>query len=256
MDSPFKSSFIPKQSLAEQTPRRKTHTIGFFTLLVVIIFLTTVALTVAVFLYQSYIKRDIAKMRGDLVIARDSLNPTRLEELRRLDTRIKEAKKRLDAHTAPTLLFKLLEANTLQNVRYRNFEYETLENSTIHIVIEGEARNFSAVALQSDQIQTGADKNILNPIFNDLNPDQEGFVDFTIDANVANDFIGYGNSLGFDKIETPQPINPVFNDDTGALDIIGGGGGVKNVQTEPVHPVNTATTTPPTTTGKAKNKAP
>ncbi|TSC71690.1 MAG: hypothetical protein G01um101448_1108 [Parcubacteria group bacterium Gr01-1014_48] len=248
MDSPFKSSFIPKRSLEEQLPRRKSRTIGFLTLFVVIIFLTAVGFAGGVLLYQSYIKKDIANMHDELIRARQSLNPTRIEELRRLDTRIREARNRLDAHTAPTLLFKLLEANTLQNVRYRSFEYETLEDGVVHVVIDGQARNFSAVALQSDQLSE--DKNILNPIFNDLNPNEEGFVDFTVDGSVAPDFIDYGNSLGFEKIETPDPIHDVFNDETGAFDVFGSGASVTGQDGN-----SAATTTgEPTSKPKAKPK--
>lgn len=216
MDSPFKSSFIPKQALSE-APRRRPRTIGFFTLLVIIAFLTSVGIAAGVFFYKSYLKKNIADMQESLAEARATFDLTRIDELQRLDTRIKEAKVRLDTHTAPTLLFDLLQTNTLKNVRYDNFEYEADPGEMIHVKIGGEAKNFSAVALQSDTF--GANENVLNPIFDDLNPDGEGFVGFIVDAFISPDFMSYGNSLGFGTIETSQPVGDVFKENTTLPDV-------------------------------------
>ncbi len=215
-------------------PRRRPRTIGFFTLLVVMVFLVTIGLAVGVFLYKSYLNNDIAKMRDELAKMRASFDPARISELERLDIRIKEAKKRLDAHTAPTLLFELLQTNTLQNVRYKEFEYEATGDQGMHIKINGQGKNFSSIALQSDEF--GGNKNVLNPIFDELNPDQEGFVDFTVDANVAPDFISYGNSLGFGTIETPEPAGKLFNEGKSSFNAFG------NDTNPQGNPVSTSTT--------------
>ncbi len=249
MDSPFKSSFIPKQSV-EKVPHIRARTVGFLSLFVVVIFLTSLGLSVGVYLYQGYLKKTIAQMHEELNRVRVALDPARLEELRRLDIRIKEAQKRLDAHTAPTLLFDLLETNTLENVRYKNFEYKVDELMPTKIRIEGEAKNFSAVALQSDAFN--GNKNVLSPIFDGLNSKGEGFVDFTVDASVAPDFISYGNSLGFGT-STPLPgarqtgrfdINP-----PGVTSLFGSG--VAGTQT----PIGaTGTSTPKNTPGGISNQ--
>ncbi len=247
MDSPFKSSFIPKQVLNE-SPRRRPRTIGFFTLLAIMVFLTSIGVSAGVYFYQGYLEKNIAQMREDLARARASFDPARIEEFRRLDTRIAEAKRRLDAHTAPTLLFDLLQTNTLLNVRYKRFDYSTEKSSIdkssmIKITIDGQARNFSAVALQSDTF--GTNKNVLNPIFKDMNPDVDGFVDFTVDALVSPDFISYGNSLGFGTIETPQPAGGVYQDRSGSFGVSGIEPEVPITETMPTSGIGTTTKTVP-----------
>jgi len=212
MDAPFKSSFIPKKSLADETARRKPRSISFFTLLVVVVFFVIVGISIGVVLYRSFLKNSIAGMHADLGRARATFDPTRIEELERFNLRIDTAWERLEAHTAPTLLFELLEANTLVSVQYDNFLYEILEDLTAHVKIDGKARNFSAIALQSDVF--GADKNIVSPLFEDLNPDAEGRIDFAVDTTIAGEFLSYGNRIGFGGVETPKPTGGVLESDT------------------------------------------
>lgn len=209
MDPGLKTSFIPKQSLEEQAPKRRPRTIGFFALLVIIVFFIVVGISVGVFVYRSIVKGTIKDMRTELASIRATFDPTRIEELRRLDLRIEMAKERLEAHTAPTLLFDLLQANTVVSVQYEDFKYETLEDLSAHLEMRGKARNFTSVALQSDAF--GEDKNIIGPLFEELNPDESGFVNFSVDMLLDRAFLSYGNRVGFGGLETPEPEGGVLD---------------------------------------------
>lgn len=204
MEPKFKTSFIPKTPMAESGPKKKkgggkSSLMGLVTLITLIIFLAAIALGVGVFLYQQFLEQSIESKSQSLERARAAFEPAVIEELARLDKRIDVAQTLLANHTAPSALFAFLEDNTLQTIQFTDFRFSILEGGQASVSTSGVAASFSAVVLQSDVFSQS--RAIRNPIFSNLNLNQEGDVVFEFSAEVDPSLISYSETLG----ARPQP---------------------------------------------------
>jgi hypothetical protein len=189
MEPKFTSSFIPKRSLEKVAKGGRTSAVAIVPLISLIIFLTAVALSVGVFLYEQFLIQNINKKEQDLEAAREVLRSPLIDELIRLDARLTAARAVLGNHLVLTAFFNLLEEKTLSNVRFTNFSYEAKDDGTISVSMNGVARSFNAVAVQSEVF--GDDRLIKNPLFSNLNVDQNGNVVFTFTASVDPRLLSY-----------------------------------------------------------------
>jgi hypothetical protein len=185
------TSFIPKESLMnDRAPRpgRKSPLV-FLNIIAGAILILAVVATGGVFLFKTYTEQSIATKRQSLDRQRAAFEPATIEELLRLDKRIIASQGLLKSHTSLTLLFEDLEARTGENVRFKNFKYATAGQGTFTVVMNGTAKSFNAVALQSESF---GDSNIIkDPIFTNLNLDQGGEVVFDFSAIIDPARISY-----------------------------------------------------------------
>jgi len=186
-----KQSFIPKKTLAEQGKKRRRG-FGLFFGVSLIIFVITVATAVATYSYQSFLGNRIANMTQSLERAKQAFEPALILELKRLNARINSAEGALAGHVAPSEFLALLEQSTLKNVQFTRFEYQ-VSGDVAQISLNGIARNYSSVALQSDVF--GNSKFIKNPIFSNLGLDQNGNITFDVVADVDASLILYRESI-------------------------------------------------------------
>lgn len=198
MEPKFKTSFIPRKSLEESTaPKKKSGRggigMGIGSLASLIIFLTALGGSAGLFLYKQYLETSIDEKRQTLQRAREAFQPALIRELTRLDTRIQAVKSVIDNHVTPSSIFGLLEQVTLENVRYTSLSYSRDESGDVTISMEGQAKNFSAVALQSDAY--GEEGFILEPIVSDLDLDDSGNVKFKIRTTLDPRLVAFSSNL-------------------------------------------------------------
>lgn len=203
------TSFIPKESLmndrSPRTPRRSPFV--FVNLVAAGILVVTVIAAGGVFLLQSYTEQSITSKRQSLDRQRAAFEPATIEELLRLDKRLNASSGLLKSHTALTLVFDDLEARTGENVRFKNFKYESAGPSRFAITMNGTAKSFNAVAIQSDSF--GKSNYIKDPIFSNLNLDPSGNVVFDFGAVVDPVRISYatlvaGAAAAAEGLDEPQ----------------------------------------------------
>lgn len=188
MDQNTHTSFIPKKSLTTAAYNQNRDvagaksSIGVVFLITLIIFISVIALAIGVFLYQQFLFQNIEKKRSSLDRARAAFEPALIEEMGRLDIRMKSAREILYNHKALSVFFDLLEVNTLASLQFENFNYKIDETDRVSISMSGIAPSFSSVALQSDIF--GENKFIQEPIFSNINLDNKGNVIFDFSAFV------------------------------------------------------------------------
>ncbi len=207
MEPRFQTSFIPKKPLSPDDHRAGRRVVGFFSLGSLIIFISVLALSVGVFLYQQFLLQNINAMKRSLDRARAAFEPSLIAELRRLDTRIETAKKLIGVHVAATPVFHLLELNTLQNVRFSDFSYTATGGDSVSITMKGEARSFSAIALQADLLASR--REVKDPVFSNLTPDKGGLVAFSFSGNIDPRVVLYQSTLDTTPPASPTTPNPV-----------------------------------------------
>ncbi len=193
MEPQFRTSFIPKQSIA-QPAAGPSRVMSFVTLAALVVFLLSLSLALSAFLYEQFLKASIARKGESLARAEAAFDPALLQELTRLDARINAADVLLGKHVAVSVLFKFLEEGTLSSVRFNTFSYTETADNRVTLSMKGEASSFAAVALQSDVL--GKSRYIREPIFSNLTLNQEGNVVFDFISLVSPDLVSFARAPG------------------------------------------------------------
>ncbi|MDZ4226436.1 MAG: hypothetical protein U1C66_03015, partial [Patescibacteria group bacterium] len=106
MDPQVSTSFIPKKPLTEG---RRGSSSGLIFLLALLIFTGSVVAAGAAFLYGTYLNNALTAKARSLETAQGAFESAgAIENLIRLDSRIKEAKSLLGEHVAPSAIFYFL----------------------------------------------------------------------------------------------------------------------------------------------------
>lgn len=233
MAAQFKTSFIPKKNLAdskaretpsEETPsqkpqkppksqkqktlqkpgsgKSKVFQNGLF-VIAIFIFLGAAGMAGGLLYYQGTIQDDISQKSDQLAAARGEINTEAVSEYQRLEARLTQAGELLENHQALSPFFTLLERNTLQSVRYTNFEYTSggggnsgsqntaNSNSNVHSVsLSGEADSYQALARQSQLFLEN--ELIRRSSFSGIQLTQNGeLVEFQFTAQIAPSVFEY-----------------------------------------------------------------
>jgi len=192
MDQNFQTSFIPKKPMIADravAPR----SVGIFSVLSIFILFALLLGSAGLYFYKGVMKTSIAKMKGDLILAKNRFEPTKIAELKVLDKRLTAATEILSKHIAVTPIFLALQDITMKTVRYTQFSYDVGDLSTkdakINVKMQGVAVGYRSVALQSDLF--AKNKNLIDPVFSNLTLDDKGNVTFDLNFLVDPSFVDY-----------------------------------------------------------------
>lgn len=195
MDGKFQTAFIPKKPVV--SPVRVGHSgTSLFMVVSIFIFVISLALAGSVFGGQKYLSAQLEKDKVDFAKAQEAFDVLTIETLVKLDKRIESAKKILNNHIAVSPIFDYLESKTLKNARFKRMEFSFSKDNVVELDMKGEARNFSAVALQSDVFVEN--KNFKNPMISDIDLIPGGNVTFSFKTQVEPNFALYKSMIGAD----------------------------------------------------------
>ncbi|HWO07308.1 MAG TPA: hypothetical protein VNM40_01855 [Candidatus Paceibacterota bacterium] len=204
METGIKSSFIPQAPVVGPSARRRGGSFDFLILIALVLFVASATLAVGVFLYVQFLQSSNASKLQQLERAKAAFEPALIQELTRLDDRMRAADEVLAQHIAPSALLKLFEQLTLQTVSFSSFAFTT-NNGTISISMKGLAQSVNSIALQADLLSRSG--VIVNPIFSDINR-QIGGVRFNFSADVRREALLFRSLV---QAPAPQtaPQNPL-----------------------------------------------
>lgn len=181
MDSGINSNFIPHDT-AQDAAGARTHSGSLLDLLSIvsaIIFVVSIVLGVGVFLYEQFLEKSSASKVEQLKRAQAAFEPSLIQELARLDDRMRVADIILRNHTALSIFFHMLEQVTLTTVSFRSLDFEATDSQNITIKMNGIANSVNSIALQADIFsRVGV---IASPIFSNIDREQDG-VHFSLTA--------------------------------------------------------------------------
>jgi len=190
METGIKSSFIPQAPITPaRTEIRRRGSFDFFILLSLVIFVASATLAVGVFLYSQYLTTSAKSKLAQLDRAKAAFEPALIQDLTRLDHRMRGADQVLGNHIAPTELFHLLEQLTLQTISFSDFDFNA-DGEGMSVTMQGLAQSVNSVALQADLLSKSG--VITNPIFSNINR-QTGGVHFDLTAAVTPASLRYLN---------------------------------------------------------------
>lgn len=181
MDSGINSNFIPHDT-AEKAGSMRAHSGSIMDLLALIsavLFVASLVLGVGVFLYQQFLDKSSSSKVDQLKRAQAAFEPSLIQEITRLDDRMRVADIVLSNHIALSVFFHMLEQVTLSTVSFRSLNFEAADPQNMTIKMDGIAKSVNSVALQADTFsKVGV---IASPIFSNIDREQDG-VHFSLTA--------------------------------------------------------------------------
>lgn len=220
METGIKSSFIPQSPITSGLSPRRGGSFDFFTLMALVVFVASATLAVGVFLYAQYLTTSAQSKLDQLNRAKEAFEPSLIQELTRLDDRMRAADSVLGGHIAPSAILHLLEQLTLQTISYSAFTFDALAGSP-EITMRGIARSVNSIALQADHLSKSG--IITNPIFSNIARQPEG-VRFDFKAQMERSSIHFATTRNLPSAPAPtaapaaptspfgtpeEPIDPV-----------------------------------------------
>jgi len=174
------TSFVPK---TPQAPKRGLAS-GHNLFLVVALFLGGLAViaSVGTYLYDQYLTHELERKAEALAVAQREVNEEQVEDFVRLRDRLTSGRELLQSHIALSQVFDVLEAETLTTVRFSSLKLTVADDHTAQLDIEGTARNFNALAAQSNAF--AGEKGIRRAIFSGIVVNRDNTVSFRLTADL------------------------------------------------------------------------
>ena len=211
MDTPTQPTFIPHEAVSSTPARRQGGGLSeLIFLLAIILFIISAALGAGVFLYTQYLQSSNQSKLNQLSSAQAAFNPTLIQQLTRLDSRMSSAQSLLTSHLAPSQLFAMLNQSTVQDISFSSLTYNAADPQQITLTMTGIAGSVNSIALQAQVFsQSGI---ISNPIFSNIDAQQDG-VHFNFTALVNPSALSYesyvtGSSGAAQQTQTQQTQAP------------------------------------------------
>ena len=182
MDPRFRSSFIPKKQVAQESPARKKSkrpsSINLFALASSLLFIVSVVAAGGMFGYTYILEERINQKGIELSEGRALLDLDQIDDYKLLDQRLETAWNLLRNHKTTSKLFGLLETNTLHNVQFNEYEFELTVEDELIATLKGEAATFNALALQVDVFDR---QSLFSSVaYSDIHVTNTGTVGFTM----------------------------------------------------------------------------
>ena len=228
--SNFQTSFIPKKPVVEAPVTEKVR-LGILGFVGILIFVISSGLAVGVYFYEGSLAQQLTDKQTQLNNARNALESPLISSAKTLGRRITDANELLSNHIIVSPIFQALQLNTLKSIQFNNFTYTTptAQNDKVLVQMSGVARDYTSIALESDQL--AKNKDIQNPIFSGLSLDsQTGNVTFSLNFTVSSDLVNFGSHvadyqpLAIPASTTTQPdLSNLITTNTASSTVTGSG---------------------------------
>lgn len=212
METKFQTSFIPKVSLAPTEGDALKKSVNFFSFIATLIFIISALSAGGAYVYLGYLKKSQETVKTNLEKNIKAFEPQTIETYVRLSSRLNAAHTLLSKHISLSNVFDYLSDATLKTVRFNDFKYQLEGNGNISLTMNGEARNYNAVAYQSQVF--GQKRDLKNLIFSDLDLDEKGNVVFKLSSDIEPTFAYYVTTI---NKRTQNVFSQDINQDTSEL---------------------------------------
>ena len=168
------SSLIPK-TYPQQEVRPKRG-LGILVFLGIIFFILALVILGGVFFYKNLLVRQTADLNNSLKRLEADFEPPLIQELARTSKTLAVGKELLSLHPSVSRLFKFLEDNTLEVVRFSNFVFSA---KNLKLVMMGEAKSYTLLAQQASVFEKSPFVKKLS--LSNLSLRENGNINFTVE---------------------------------------------------------------------------
>lgn len=203
MDSKIPTSFIPKDTIRTDL-RERREPVSILFIIALVILAGSLVYLAGSYVYRTVVYNEINRscpsegesgscgLSASLDIEVREFQSQKLEDLKKLDTKLKNGAAVLDSHITLRPLFDILGAYTGANIQYQKFEYQG-DKGTLTVTINGLAKSYEDIAFQqkvfaNEPAVRGAFSDFS---FSDFDTDQEGQVSFKLTLVVKPSLLSY-----------------------------------------------------------------
>lgn len=181
MATNFQSSFIPKGSVTEEVFKPKKT--GFVGVLVVALFISSIVISILMYVYKGIIQGDIRDMELQLADAEKNIDVKTINEMIQFSKKLNAAKTVVVKHQVISGFLNTLASSTVSSVQFIDFNYGNLEEGKLTVNLKGKAASYASVALQEHIFSQN--KYFKSVTFSNLTLADKGLISF--DLTIAVD---------------------------------------------------------------------
>jgi len=176
----FQSSFIPKEPVTEKVfKKKKTGIVG---VLVVSLFITSIVVSVALYVYKGIVKNDIQNLESQLADAEEKIDKKTINEMTQFGKKLEIVKSIVTRHQVISNFLVSLASSTVSAVQFTDFNYGAIKEGGLSVTLHGKAANYSSIALQEDVFLRN--KHFKSVVFSELTLADKGLVAFDLAISV------------------------------------------------------------------------
>jgi len=172
---------------------RGSGILDLLALIAIVLLVASGALAAGVFLYEQYLQTSTTSKLDQLQRAQAAFEPSLIQQLTRLDDRMRAAGQILGTHIAPSAFFDMLNSTTITTVAFTTFDFQATDGQHMTVRMNGIADSVNSVALQADLFSKGG--MITSPIFSNIDREKDG-VHFSLSGLVNPAAINYVQLAG------------------------------------------------------------
>ena len=199
MDNEFRTTFIPKTPIAQQPVAQSSGTskpVGILFVISLIIFIVSIGIGAGVYVYKSYLQKQVDDLAVSLERVQKSLDPNAIKEFTVMDKRLKNAETLLSSHVVSFPLLDMLRKTTLPTVRYTKMDFEFTETGDLSVKLSGESDSYRSIALQSQALAQNA--NLSDTIFSNFVVTPKGRVSFDVAFTIPKTDLTFAKNIDAD----------------------------------------------------------
>jgi hypothetical protein len=182
----FQSSFIPKGPVTEEVFKKKKT--GILGILVVSLFISSIVISVAMYVYKGIIKSDIQNLELQLADAEKNIDVKTIDQMSQFSNKLTAAKTIVLRHQVISRFLDSLASSTVSSIQFTDFNYGNLEDGKLTVNLKGKATSYASIALQESIFSQ--DKYLKSISFSNLALVDKGFVSFdlaiSLDPQISN----------------------------------------------------------------------
>jgi len=201
MEPKFQTSFIPKKPIMSadgSSGISVVRTTNIFSIIATVVFIMTVLVAGALFLYKTTIEGQIEAAKQEVEQAKESYGPEIIQKLIDASTKIQTANELLEQHVVVSEVMKELERLTVRRLRFDDFLYKKV-NGVPTLTMKGEVQNYNALAQQQEIFNNST--YMKNPEFAGFNLQENGFINVNFSAELDPSIVSYR------RLVDPLPLN-------------------------------------------------
>lgn len=196
MEQEFRTTFIPKKPIVPQpvsSAGTVSKPIGIIFTISLIIFIISLCIGGGVYLYKSYLEKQVAELASSLETLQRNIDPNVIKEFTVMDKRLKNSEVLINQHAVLSPLFTVLRTTTLPTVRYTKLDMSFSDNRDLQITMSGESDGYRSIALQSQALAKNA--NLKNTIFSNFVVTPKGRVAFDVSFMIPATDLAFAKNL-------------------------------------------------------------
>jgi hypothetical protein len=180
MASNFQSSFIPKESAAEPVfKKKKTGIVG---VLAVLLFISSIAGAVGIYIYKGMVKSEIQNLESQLALAEQNIDKKSIGDMAKFGKKLQIIKSLVEKHKVVSNFLGALSSSTVSTVQFTSFGYDEIKDGVLTVNLQGKATSYASVALQEKVLSE--EKYFKSTTFSNLTLATDGLVSFDLTISV------------------------------------------------------------------------